>query len=254
MATSYIDQNYLNGLNELKKQQQSIINEQKKLKEQTLISDAEQKKSAIFSKIPTLKTDFYKNTKNAYVQKRKAQNELPQIMAAKGYTGGLTESSQIALENQYQNAYTAYKTQYEQSLRELQAQIESINNSLSALLLQNESEYSIKAYESDADYDKLLLDAKAKLLAQQLSASQKEGSQSSKTTGKTQNSTVKADETSILDEIYAELLRYFPLNTMAASDNTVKNSMVSSFLSEKIRKGQLTTSQANAVRNKFLKS
>lgn len=261
MATSYVNNDYIEGLKKLRQQQQKLINQQKTNKANALKSSADAQIAEIYSQMPALESEFKENTKNAYVQKRKAQNELPQLMAAKGYTGGLTESSNIALENQYQNAYTAYKNRYEQAIDNLKAQIQKINSSLESLLAQNDDDYALKLSQSNSDYDKMLLDARAKLAAQSMQGSGKTSRSTSKSTKSTKiaNKSASAKGSAsqernddIVDQIYFELSNYFPLNTMQANDGGVRENIVNRYLNGKMQNRTITRAQASAIRKKFL--
>lgn len=56
---------------------------------------------------------YQQNAKNAYVQKMMAQRDLPQQLAAQGISGGLSESSNIALNSSYGNQLGNYKRSYD---------------------------------------------------------------------------------------------------------------------------------------------
>ena len=103
---------------------------------------------------PDLKQQFNDNVQQAYVQKMQAQRDLPQVLAAQGYNGGLTESSNIALNNQYGNAYNEYKRAYDKNLNSLDNQIAGIKaNARSQIAALRAARNSYNNYSDDDDYD-----------------------------------------------------------------------------------------------------
>lgn len=59
--------------------------------------------------------------RQAYVNQQKALKNLPQTMAAAGYTGGVTETNAANISNEYQNALTDLERAKAQELARLQA-------------------------------------------------------------------------------------------------------------------------------------
>lgn len=63
--------------------------------------------------------------RNAYVAYMQGQKNLPQTMAAAGYTGGITETTASGLAGDYQQALTDLENQYASNLAQLQANLDA---------------------------------------------------------------------------------------------------------------------------------
>lgn len=91
-------------------------------------------RQAMGSNKDALEDSFYANKRalraatldgqrQAYVNQQKALRNLPQTMAAAGYTGGITESTAANIANEYQNAWNDYERAEAQELARLQADL-----------------------------------------------------------------------------------------------------------------------------------
>ena len=86
---------------------------------------------------PQYQQQYEDNARNAYVENMIAKRDLPQQLSAQGITGGLSESSALALESDYQNALQAYKRDYQNRLTDLDNQANQVrmqgNNQLASM-------------------------------------------------------------------------------------------------------------------------
>lgn len=86
---------------------------------------------------PQYQQQYEDNTRGAYVENMIAKRDLPQQLSAQGITGGLSESSALALESDYQNALQAYKRDHQNKLTDLDNQVNQVrmqgNNQLASM-------------------------------------------------------------------------------------------------------------------------
>lgn len=151
---------YQKQLDAIRNQQQT---EEQRLRDQSanLIRQYEAQK-------PVLKQRFTDNAQDAYVQKMNTLKEMPQVLSAQGYTGGLSESSNIKVDNQYGNAYNAHQRDYNEGLSGVDNQISNANASLNDMLAQNSINYSGLISNAEMSYQQMLMQAQRDEQAQKL--------------------------------------------------------------------------------------
>ena len=113
---------------------------------------------------PAIEQNYEDTAKQAYTQNMLAKRDLPQQLAAQGLTGGLSESSQLALEAEYGNQLSGARRDYHQNLYDLDTQIGSVRAAGADALAGAEGDYN--AMLSDARNNYLTNLASAKLQAQ----------------------------------------------------------------------------------------
>lgn len=121
---------------------------------------------------PVLKQRFTDNAQDAYIRKMKSQKELPQILSAQGYNGGLTESSNIKLDADYGNSYNGHQRDYNTGLREVDSQINTSRSQQESMLAQNSANYGQMLSNANATYQQALAQAKREQRAQELQQQQ----------------------------------------------------------------------------------
>ena len=107
------------------------------------------------------------NARQAYVQKMKAQRDLPQQLAAQGISGGLSESGNIALNTSYGNQLGEYKRNYDNQLDSVNQNIYNAQQDYNAKLAELNNTYLANLAESNRYYDQ-------QITAQQLAKAQAE--------------------------------------------------------------------------------
>ena len=75
---------------------------------------------------PQLQQNYEDSAKQAYIQNMLSKRDLPQQLAAQGLNGGMSESSQLALEADYGNQLADARKQYDQNLYDLDTQISKV--------------------------------------------------------------------------------------------------------------------------------
>lgn len=143
--------------------QQADINKAKQSSADALTARANDNIRQINEKRTVYQKQNEDAAKQAYVSRQVAQRDLPQRMAAMGNSGGLSESSLVALQNQYENQRNAYETQYQEQLSGLDSQVSSVNANLAAALAENEADYAAQLGSARDNYQQLLYQMEAAL-------------------------------------------------------------------------------------------
>lgn len=91
---------------------------------------------------PELKEQFEDSAQSAYIQNMMSKKNLPQQMAAQGLSGGMAESSNVALETAYGNAYNNLQRDYNSGLRQIDADIANIKASGDISLAESANKYT----------------------------------------------------------------------------------------------------------------
>lgn len=125
---------------------------------------------AINAQRPQLKQQFTDDAQAAYVNNMQAQKDLPQQLAAAGYNGGMSESSRIALDNNYGTNYNKLQTNYNTNLQNLENQIEQIKANGASTLAQSDNDYADQISTINANAQQYLSQAQADLAARKLQA------------------------------------------------------------------------------------
>lgn len=91
---------------------------------------------------PQLQQNYEDSAKQAYIQNMLSKRDLPQQLAAQGLNGGMSESSQLALEADYGNQLADARKQYDQNLYDLDTQISKVRASGADALAGAEGDYN----------------------------------------------------------------------------------------------------------------
>lgn len=91
---------------------------------------------------PQLQQNYENSAKQAYIQNMLSKRDLPQQLAAQGLNGGMSESSQLALEADYGNQLADARKQYDQNLYDLDTQISKVRASGADALAGAEGDYN----------------------------------------------------------------------------------------------------------------
>lgn len=110
---------------------------------QEMLSDIRRRQAAEISRIesqyaavidelnrqrPQIEQRYEDTAQEAYIQNMLAKRDLPQQLAAQGMTGGLSESSQLALEASYGNQANAARRDYDNNIYDLETQIGNVRS------------------------------------------------------------------------------------------------------------------------------
>ena len=96
------------------------------------------------SQRPVLEQMFKDSARDAYVQKMMSQKNLPQQLAAQGINGGMSESSNLALETGYGNAYNNLQQQYNSGLNQIDSDIANLKATGDISLAETANQYAQK--------------------------------------------------------------------------------------------------------------
>ena len=113
---------------------------------------------------PTLQQNYEDTAQQAYIQNMLSKRDLPQQLAAQGLNGGMSESSQLALETEYGNQLNAARKQYNQNLYDLDTQIGKVRAAGADAMAGAEGDYNSMLAEARNNY--LTTAANARLQAQ----------------------------------------------------------------------------------------
>ena len=113
---------------------------------------------------PTLQQNYEDTAQQAYIQNMLSKRDLPQQLAAQGLNGGMSESSQLALETEYGNQLNAARKQYNQNLYDLDTQIGKVRAAGADAMAGAEGDYNSMLAEARNNY--LTNAANARLQAQ----------------------------------------------------------------------------------------
>ena len=164
-ATAQNAKNYINQMKQVEEQYQAELDRQEQIKQQQqayydrMADQINQQYSAM---LPGLNQSYDEAARQAYINYRTAQRDLPSQLAAAGISGqGTAESSLVA-----QNA--AYNSAYNQNELARANAIQSVENNRASALAGN----STQAAQSMADLANSLYQQRQSILAQQEAAKQ----------------------------------------------------------------------------------
>ena len=164
-ATAQNAKNYINQMKQIEEQYQAELDRQEQIKQQQqayydrMADQINQQYSAM---LPGLNQSYDEAARQAYINYRTAQRDLPSQLAAAGISGqGAAESSLVA-----QNA--AYNSAYNQNELARANAIQSVENNRASALAGN----STQAAQSMADLANSLYQQRQSILAQQEAAKQ----------------------------------------------------------------------------------
>lgn len=166
MTISYED--YVNQLKNASQNLLTDIESQRKNDENRLKTQTQGQIDVLNKNKNALNQTYTDNAKQAYQQRMIAQKNLPQQLAAQGYNGGLTESSNIKLESDYGNALNNYKRSYDNGVSAVDTQINSANSALAQSILSSNNAYGAKASDAKYNLQQQLAQAYANERARQL--------------------------------------------------------------------------------------
>ena len=109
---------------------------------------------------PQYQQQYEDNTRGAYVENMIAKRDLPQQLSAQGITGGLSESSELALESDYQNALQAYKRDYQNRLTDLDNQANQVRMQGNNQLARMAADYNSMLASANENYANAIAQAK----------------------------------------------------------------------------------------------
>lgn len=164
-ATAKNAQTYINNMKAIEQQYQAELDRQDEIKQQQqayydqMANQINQQYSAM---LPSLNQSYDEAARQAYINYRTAQRDLPSQLAAAGISGqGASESALVAQNNAYNSAYN------QNELARANA-IQSVENNRASALAGN----STQAAQSMADLANSLYQQRQSILAQQEAAKQ----------------------------------------------------------------------------------
>lgn len=164
-ATAKNAQTYINNMKAIEQQYQAELDRQEEIKQQQqayydqMANQINQQYSAM---LPSLNQSYDDAARQAYINYRTAQRDLPSQLAAAGISGqGASESALVAQNNAYNSAYN------QNELARANA-IQSVENNRASALAGN----STQAAQSMADLANSLYQQRQSILAQQEAAKQ----------------------------------------------------------------------------------
>lgn len=164
-ATAKNAQTYINNMKAIERQYQAELDRQEEIKQQQqayydqMANQINQQYSAM---LPSLNQGYDEAARQAYINYRTAQRDLPSQLAAAGISGqGASESALVAQNNAYNSAYN------QNELARANA-IQSVENNRASALAGN----STQAAQSMADLANSLYQQRQSILAQQEAAKQ----------------------------------------------------------------------------------
>lgn len=164
-ATAKNAQTYINNMKAIEQQYQAELDRQDEIKQQQQAyydQMANQINQQYSSMLPTLNQSYDDAARQAYINYRTAQRDLPSQLAAAGISGqGASESALVAQNNAYNSAYN------QNELARANA-IQSVENNRASALAGN----STQAAQSMADLANSLYQQRQSILAQQEAAKQ----------------------------------------------------------------------------------
>lgn len=164
-ATAKNAQTYINNMKAIEQQYQAELDRQEEIKQQQqayydqMANQINQQYSAM---LPTLNQSYDDAARQAYINYRTAQRDLPSQLAAAGISGqGASESALVAQNNAYNSAYNQNELARANALQ-------SVENNRASALAGN----STQAAQSMADLANSLYQQRQSILAQQEAAKQ----------------------------------------------------------------------------------
>ena len=98
----------------------------------------------------TVNQQFTDAARQAYIQKMNSQKNLGQQMAASGLSGGLTESSRLALESGYGNNLTSLTQSRDNALNEIENSINDVKASGDISIAEMENQFALQQAQEAA--------------------------------------------------------------------------------------------------------
>lgn len=164
-ATAQNAQTYINNMKQIEEQYQAELDRQDEIKQQQQAyydQMADQINQQYSAMLPSLNQSYDEAARQAYINYRTAQRDLPSQLAAAGISGqGAAESSLVAQNNAYNSAYN------QNELARANA-IQSVENNRASALAGN----STQAAQSMAELANSLYQQRQSILAQQEAAKQ----------------------------------------------------------------------------------
>lgn len=255
--------------------QQADINKAKQSSADALTARANDNIRQINEKRTVYQKQNEDAAKQAYISRQVAQRDLPQRMAAMGNSGGLSESSLVALQNQYENQRNAYETQYQEQLSGLDSQVSSVNANLAAALAENEADYAGQLGSARDNYQQLLYqmeaaiaqkkaeeEAEAKAAAEAAAAAAR-ASASRKTAGtSTAGAAYTPKKTSSSSNYTAGVEDQKRYDSMQRTQNaevmrrelaSMSSAQAAKYIQQNEAAGAISSVQANSLRKKFVR-
>ena len=138
------------------------LREQQEAAARKLQAQIKQGVNTLESQRPELQQQYDQAAQSAYVQNMLSKRDLPQAMAASGYTGGLHESSLVDLDNTYGNNLNALKTGYNSSVNALDRDIANLKATGNISLAENSNNYAQLIAEAAREAQAAQLEAQTK--------------------------------------------------------------------------------------------
>ncbi len=164
-ATAQNAQTYINNMKQIEEQYQAELDRQDEIKQQQQAyydQMADQINQQYSAMLPSLNQSYDEAARQAYINYRTAQRDLPSQLAAAGISGqGAAESSLVAQNNAYNSAYN-------QNELARQNAIQSVESNRASALAGN----STQAAQSMAELANSLYQQRQSILAQQEAAKQ----------------------------------------------------------------------------------
>lgn len=139
----------------------------------------EQAVNTIRQQLDPINRNYDRSARQLYVNRRIAENRLPQQLAAVGLNGGANESSMVRLNTNYGNDLAKIREARDTSINDLNTQIANQQANGEIALGELQSNFALKLAELQNEYQKELAQAQLELqkyqLAQQAAASRSSG-------------------------------------------------------------------------------
>lgn len=174
---------YIKDLEEANRQLTAALKKQQKAATEQIRGESKRQQEALAATKQEAEQAFTDSAQAAYLQKMLVRRELPELLYQQGYTGGLTESALIRLENQYGQAYRDANRVYADANAAYRAQLAAIRGDEASQIAESDLKYAQKYADLAYTYQK----ERAKALEEQRAAALKaaaKASASSKSTAK----------------------------------------------------------------------
>ncbi len=140
----YLDDRYNSMMDGIRRQQEAAISR--------IESQYAQAIDGLEQQRPGIEQRYEDTAQEAYIQNMLAKRDLPQQLAAQGMTGGLSESSQLALEADYGNQTNAARRDYDNNITNLENQIGQVRAAQADAVAAAESSYDSMLRDARAEY------------------------------------------------------------------------------------------------------
>ena len=204
---------------------------------------------AFDASVGTLNNSVTRGKQDAYIAQQKALKNLPQAMAAAGYTGGITESTAAGLAGDYQNALLSLENQKAQELARLQADkaqgIANVDANYQTQISNALQAAQQMAYQREQDAAQLELQQRAAALAEYQAKQKNSGSGGRDDNSYTANQVTALYNAGLIDEPTAQQMLGIPVKSPAVATNTAGTGWVAVNGIGRITKNEL----ANYIQN-----